>query len=141
MRIRSILSTLILSAGLVGGCAQQAREPMPPENHPANPRAAEAPPAPTQPKLSGTINRDANAPAVDEATAAPVAYTCPHHPKVMEAEPGECPFCGMKLVPTASRNTSPVRGVQQQPPADTDTPADATPKGQEGHGAHEGHNK
>jgi hypothetical protein len=138
MRIRATLSTLILSAAIAGGCAQQAREPMPPQNHPANPRAAEAPTASTQPKLSGTMTRDTNAPAVDEATAAPVAYTCPHHPKVMEAEPGECPFCGMKLVPTASRNTSPVRGVQ--PPA-TDTPAEATPQGQPGHGGHEGHSK
>ena len=141
MRIRDTLSALILSFGIAGGCAQQAREPMPPQNHPANPRAAEAPPASAQPKLSGTIDRNANAPAVDEAPAAPVAYTCPHHPKVMEAEPGECPFCGMKLVPTASRNTSPVRGMPQQSP-DSDTPAEpaAPQQGRQGHAGHEGHN-
>jgi hypothetical protein len=37
----------------------------------------------------------------------------------MEAEPGECPFCGMKLVPTSSRNTSPVRATPETPVAPT----------------------
>jgi hypothetical protein len=63
----------------------------------------------------------------------PVVYTCPHHPKVMEAEVGECPFCGMKLVPTNSRNTSPVRGVEPE------TPAPTTPGAE--HLGHEGHAK
>ena len=29
-----------------------------------------------------------------------VAYTCPMHAEVVRAEPGKCPQCGMKLVPT-----------------------------------------
>ena len=29
-----------------------------------------------------------------------VAYTCPMHPEVVSEEPGKCPQCGMKLVPT-----------------------------------------
>jgi hypothetical protein len=28
-----------------------------------------------------------------------VIYTCPMHPEVISNEPGECPTCGMKLVP------------------------------------------
>ncbi len=26
-------------------------------------------------------------------------YTCPMHSKVAQTEPGQCPRCGMKLVP------------------------------------------
>jgi ABC-type Mn2+/Zn2+ transport system ATPase subunit len=49
-----------------------------------------------------------------------------HDPKVMQAEPGECPLCGMKLEPTTSRQTSPLRGA----PMPTAAPD-----------AHEGHQK
>ena len=28
-----------------------------------------------------------------------VMYTCPMHPEVMQNGPGNCPKCGMKLVP------------------------------------------
>ena len=28
-------------------------------------------------------------------------YTCPMHPEVRSAEPGDCPKCGMHLVPRA----------------------------------------
>ena len=39
---------------------------------------------------------------VDEpdATAA-VVYACPMHPEIVRDEPGKCPLCGMKLLPTA----------------------------------------
>ena len=33
-------------------------------------------------------------------TPAPSSYVCPMHPQVTAAEPGTCPQCGMKLVPT-----------------------------------------
>jgi FtsP/CotA-like multicopper oxidase with cupredoxin domain len=32
----------------------------------------------------------------------PVVYACPMHPEVVSDEPGHCPQCGMKLVPTAA---------------------------------------
>lgn len=126
------MKTLIIA--IVGvalaGCAHGSREPAPGTDHPANPRAATAP----APKLSGTLN-ERDVPAVDAAARPPVAgeaddhaaeaYTCPHHPKVIESAPGDCPYCGMALVPTASRQTSPLRAA----------PA---PKGEshEGHGGH-----
>jgi FtsP/CotA-like multicopper oxidase with cupredoxin domain len=36
----------------------------------------------------------------DQDTAAS-SWTCPMHPDVVAAEPGTCPACGMKLIPTA----------------------------------------
>jgi len=34
---------------------------------------------------------------------APVEYTCPMHPEVVQDEPGSCPKCGMNLVPRDAR--------------------------------------
>ncbi|EMI41343.1 efflux RND transporter periplasmic adaptor subunit [Rhodopirellula sp. SWK7] len=35
-------------------------------------------------------------------------YTCPMHPQIRQNEPGDCPICGMKLVPTStSAKTNP----------------------------------
>src|SRR5687768_15135561 len=30
---------------------------------------------------------------------APLSYTCPHHPDVLEDRPGSCPLCKLALVP------------------------------------------
>lgn len=32
-------------------------------------------------------------------------YTCPMHPEVKSDKPGNCPKCGMKLVPENSKST------------------------------------
>ena len=125
--MKSLLTSIVAVVSLiVAGCAQ-TREPAAGPDHPANPRAATAP----APKLSATLN-ERDIPPVDAASQLPSdeqvaeAYTCPHHPKVIEAQPGDCPMCGMALVPTASRQTSPVRAA----------PA---PAKDEGHGEHGGH--
>jgi nucleoside-diphosphate-sugar epimerase/uncharacterized membrane protein len=34
--------------------------------------------------------------------AQPVEYTCPMHPEIVRSEPGNCPKCGMTLVPRAA---------------------------------------
>ena len=38
----------------------------------------------------------------------PVVYVCPMHPEIMREEPGKCPKCGMKLMP--SRQVAPAIG-------------------------------
>ena len=43
-----------------------------------------------------------------------VAYTCPMHPEVISAEAGHCPKCGMKLMPS---NAVPADGVTAHDPA------------------------
>lgn len=34
-------------------------------------------------------------------------YTCPMHPQIVENKPGNCPICGMELVPFDKTNTDP----------------------------------
>src|SRR5260370_36821312 len=42
----------------------------------------------------------ANPTASPSPSASPTQrYTCPMHPEVVRAEPGQCPKCGMTLVP------------------------------------------
>jgi membrane fusion protein, copper/silver efflux system len=33
-------------------------------------------------------------------------YTCPMHPEVVRDKPGNCPICGMKLVPKETNNAT-----------------------------------
>ncbi len=40
-------------------------------------------------------------PAVAGAVPAETAYTCPMHPEIVRNAPGDCPICGMALVPIA----------------------------------------
>ena len=35
----------------------------------------------------------------------PIVYTCPMHPEVVSTEPGHCPECGMKLLPSEAPAT------------------------------------
>lgn len=115
MNIRPLLA--LLASTLFAGCAAPPEAPVTTE-HPAHPAAAEAPVA----AASGTLalpNRS-DSPEHGEspaATATTVAspphqhhvvnggaalYTCPHHPEVTSAAPGDCPKCGMKLEPKAA---------------------------------------
>ena len=36
-------------------------------------------------------------------------YTCPMHPEVIKDQPGNCPKCGMELVPNEKAKNSKVR--------------------------------
>lgn len=40
-------------------------------------------------------------------------YTCSMHPQVHEAKPGDCPFCGMKLIPIHADSSSGTNSASQ----------------------------
>ncbi|MGE0874856.1 MAG: heavy metal translocating P-type ATPase [Burkholderiales bacterium] len=54
------------------------------------------------------VRRDAHAhhahdaPAASKHAPANVRYTCPMHPEVLKPAPGDCPICGMALVPVGA---------------------------------------
>lgn len=51
-------------------------------------------PAPVEP-----AGADAGQPATSSAPAKATVWTCSMHPQIRQPEPGNCPICGMKLVP------------------------------------------
>ncbi|NOY78641.1 MAG: efflux RND transporter periplasmic adaptor subunit [Calditrichaeota bacterium] len=57
-----------------------------------------------QPKKSVQKNEERQS-APEEKSAQ--LYTCPMHPQVISKEPGECPICGMDLVPVKTGESSP----------------------------------
>ena len=48
----------------------------------------------------------ASPPTAPVAASVNVAYTCPMHPEVLRDAPGDCPLCGMALVPIAGTGES-----------------------------------
>ena len=165
MNVRTTLASLsLLLVASAVGCAGKT-EPGPSANHPASPTAAEAAspkPSTALPGGGAAAHPVADADGAAHGTAAaagptapgggsdalatPTAYTCAHHPRVMEAEPGECPLCGMPLEATVSKQTSPLRERNDLPTADE--PAADDDEGSDGDGdakddaaehEHEGH--
>ncbi|MGZ3420479.1 MAG: heavy metal-binding domain-containing protein [Polyangiales bacterium] len=85
------MTKLILPACLLLSSCASGELPPREANDPANPAAEEAKdvvatPAPPEPTAS-----------TSPATA--TTYVCPMHPEVTSNVPGNCPKCGMKLVP------------------------------------------
>lgn len=50
----------------------------------------------------------------------PTAYTCPMHPEIHEAKPGNCPKCGMKLVPEKTEKQTKISEHKDIPKEQTD---------------------
>jgi Heavy metal binding domain len=59
--------------------------------------------APEQPAREGHQHHHHGAGAAPESAQ----YTCPMHPEVQQAGPGECPKCGMRLVQKPSPQAEP----------------------------------
>ena len=61
-----------------------------------------------------------------QATAGKTVYICPMHPTYRSDRPGECPICGMTLIPLEPESSSPADHGEH--PGAT-TPSDTTPPG------------
>ena len=65
------------------------------------------------------------------AADSPAQYTCPMHPEVVSDEPGNCPKCGMFLVPAAAKDEHEGHGEGHG--------HDHGAKADDDHGGHSGH--
>jgi Cu(I)/Ag(I) efflux system membrane fusion protein len=79
------------SAATAGADSASSAAPPPEPHRSAAPRST--PPAPRDPRASAPSTTSAKAAAPD------VVWTCPMHPEVQLDKPGQCPKCGMTLVP------------------------------------------
>jgi Cu(I)/Ag(I) efflux system membrane fusion protein len=81
--------------------------PAPEVSAPPAPPSASAPAAASSASSASPPPRASSAPASSASASAsagpdaPRGYTCPMHPDVHSAVPGQCPFCGMTLVAVA----------------------------------------
>ncbi|MBB4803517.1 multicopper oxidase domain-containing protein [Nodularia spumigena CS-584] len=50
----------------------------------------------------------------------PTTYTCPMHPEIHESKPGNCPKCGMKLVPEETKKKTKISQHKDIPKKQTD---------------------
>jgi Ni,Fe-hydrogenase III large subunit len=72
-------------------------------------------------------------------------YTCPMHPEVVSDQPGNCPKCGMFLVPAEAKNDhgghegGHHHGAAKHGPTDANDAHIGHGEGHAGHGAHGGH--
>ena len=58
--------------------------------------------APATPEPPGDVQAK---PAIASAVPPGTVYTCPMHPEIVRDAPGDCPICGMALVPIAGTGT------------------------------------
>jgi membrane fusion protein, copper/silver efflux system len=59
-----------------------------------------------------------------------IQYHCPMHPTYISSQPGECPICGMNLVPIATDTLATSKSAAQAQPAADTTPHTKAHKGQ-----------
>ena len=96
-RTISLLSVL----GFAASCA--STDLSVPRTHPGNPSASIGQVAFASP-LQGTLGAESSsapqqAAPQEHSHEHATTYTCPMHPEIIRDKPGNCPICGMKLVP------------------------------------------
>jgi hypothetical protein len=92
----------VVCASWMIACAESGERA--PARAPGSSEAEEAPPRPIATSLAHDPLSEHQPDPEHHADSS--IYTCPMHPEVQQAGPGECPKCGMKLVPK-SPSTSP----------------------------------
>jgi|SRR5262245_2110021 len=102
--VRRHWSSIYIVSVALAGCTATTLAPLAP-THPASPEAAEAPLPPPSATLAETPTTPGRPPSppgrgTSHRQRTPAAvYTCPMHPEVRRSQPGQCPKCGMNLVP------------------------------------------
>ena len=97
--MKSLSKVILLGLLFVSGCTTHSGWVGPSPDHPANAEASETAFVPLPNPLEHT------APTVSEPDSLSAAgYVCPMHPEVGQDSPGNCPKCGMNLMPRKPAN-------------------------------------
>ncbi|MBN1543433.1 efflux RND transporter periplasmic adaptor subunit [candidate division KSB1 bacterium] len=65
--------------------------------------------------FSGSAGQPASAPDSAVTTSEKSLWTCSMHPQIRQSEPGDCPICGMDLIPLSPPNESDDQAVRLSP--------------------------
>ena len=86
--------------GQVAQSTALRKEPVPAKNGEpaASPHAGHEHHSETPPPAAREATQPQSS-APNQQTPENTTYVCPMHPEIVRKEPGECPICGMKLVP------------------------------------------
>nr|WP_121272016.1 multicopper oxidase domain-containing protein [Pedobacter schmidteae] len=68
---------------------------------------------------SAQDNKGTKMPKKESAKQVETIYTCPMHPEIHASKPGNCPKCGMKLVPEKAKVITPKHDQMEMPKKDT----------------------
>ena len=103
-KIKLLLRTISLLSSLTCAAACASTELSVPSTHPGNPgapagQASFASPLQETPDATETSSAPEQAAPQEHSPEHATTYTCPMHPEIIRDKPGNCPICGMKLVP------------------------------------------
>lgn len=102
MKLISRIVSLLSVVGFAASCT--STELSLPSTHPGNPGAptgqvAFASPLQATRGVTESSSTPEQAAPQEHSHEHATTYTCPMHPEIIRDKPGNCPICGMKLVP------------------------------------------